>query len=112
MTDPIFDWNQLAQLAGGDAEFEQELLGLFIGDVEDSLIQLVEAADRADVSKVEHLAHYIKGASANVGATALAHVAGQLEQEAQKSKLNQASSLIETLKVRCQETKHAIEIRY
>ncbi|MEO1400851.1 MAG: Hpt domain-containing protein [Cyanobacteria bacterium J06635_1] len=112
MTNPTFDWNQLAQLAGDDPEFEQELLGLFVTDIEDSLFRLVEAMDAQDAPTVEHLAHYIKGASANVGANALAEIAGQLEQHAQQSTLEQATPAIEVLKARCQEVKHAIALRY
>ncbi|MEM9162844.1 MAG: Hpt domain-containing protein [Cyanobacteria bacterium P01_F01_bin.4] len=112
MTNLTFDWNQLAQLAGSDPEFEQELLGLFVTDIEDSLLRLVAAVATQDTSTVEHLAHYIKGASANVGANALAEAAGQLEQQAQQGNLEQAASAVEALKVRTQEVKHAIALRY
>ncbi|MEM8810174.1 MAG: Hpt domain-containing protein [Cyanobacteria bacterium P01_G01_bin.38] len=112
MTNLTFDWNQLAQLAGGDPEFEQELLGLFVTDVEDSLLRLVAAVTALDTVTVEHLAHYIKGASANVGANALAEAAEQLEQQARQSNLAQAEPAVEALKVRAQEVKHAIEVRY
>ncbi len=100
-----FDWNQLHQLAGGDTAFEKELLEMFLGDAESSLLQLEEALASNSIEMVEELAHYLKGASANVGAVALSQAAAQLERQAKQRKLVQASKMLAQLQSLCRDVK-------
>jgi HPt (histidine-containing phosphotransfer) domain-containing protein len=106
-----FDWNQLHQLAGGDSDFEVELLDMFINDAESSIQQLSEAVSASNVSMVEDIAHYLKGASANVGARALSSAAAQLELQAKRGKLAQAQSLLGQLQSACQEVRQVMLAR-
>ena len=92
-----FDQEQLAQLSGGDKAFEKELLQMFLVDTEDSLGQLAAAIVAGDQADVQELAHYIKGASANVGAVALSREAAGLERLAKKGQLTKASSHLRQL---------------
>ncbi|MEL6469070.1 MAG: Hpt domain-containing protein [Cyanobacteria bacterium J06623_4] len=90
-TSPIdFDWQQLRQLAGGDADFEHELLGLFMKDAEVMLQELDQAIAIQCVTTTESVAHALRGASANVGAIALSAAALQLEQIARQGSLQGA----------------------
>ncbi|NEP17332.1 MAG: Hpt domain-containing protein [Leptolyngbya sp. SIO4C1] len=107
-----FDWQQLSQLAGDDPEFELELLQLFLSDVQASLGQLANAIAVGDTVSAEQIAHYIKGASANVGAIALAAEAAQLEQRAQQGQLTQVQPSLEQLKVSYSDVQQAIAARY
>ena len=100
-----FDWNQLHQLAGGDSAFERELLEMFLNDAESSLMQLAEAISANSSDMVEELAHYLKGASANVGAIALSQAAAQLERQAKQGKIAQAPRALAQLKVLCKEVR-------
>ena len=100
-----FDWNQLHQLAGGDTEFEKELLEMFLSDAESSLSQLEDALSSNSIEAVEELAHYIKGASANVGAIALSKAAAQLERQARQRKVVQAPRVLAELQSLCREVK-------
>ena len=100
-----FDWNQLHQLAGGDTTFEKELLEMFLSDAESSLSQLEDALASNSIETVEELAHYLKGASANVGAIALSQAAAQLERQAKQRKLVQAPKLLAQLQSLCREVK-------
>ncbi len=86
-----FDQEQLEQLAGGDKAFEKELLQMFVGDTENSLQQLAAAISTGDQTAVQELAHYIKGASANVGATGMSRAAAQLETMAKDGNLRGAA---------------------
>ncbi|MEM9264030.1 MAG: Hpt domain-containing protein [Cyanobacteria bacterium P01_F01_bin.13] len=100
-----FDQDQLEQLAGGDKAFEKELLQLFVRDTENSLIQLETAITAENPSAVKELAHYIKGASANVGAEALSRVAAQLESLAKAGNLKTAQGSLRKMQILHQEVK-------
>ena len=97
-----FDWQQLRQLAGGDIEFEVELLEIFLADAEDSLRQLEQAIASKSIQNIEDIAHSLRGASANVGAQSLADVAFQLEQTARSGKMTNAQLLLQQMNAHCQ----------
>ncbi|MBE9067757.1 Hpt domain-containing protein [Leptolyngbya cf. ectocarpi LEGE 11479] len=92
-----FDREQLQQLAGGDTAFEKELLQMFVGDTEDTLEQLAVAISAENQAAVQELAHYIKGASANVGAVGMSKIAAQLEMSAKMGNLRGASKSLRQL---------------
>ncbi|MEL7141781.1 MAG: Hpt domain-containing protein [Cyanobacteria bacterium J06643_4] len=96
-----FDWQQLRQLAGEDAGFEAELLTIFLQDTENSLRELEGAIAAQNAETVEQVAHSLRGSSANVGASALAAVAFQLEQMARRGDLSSANMLLQKLNQQC-----------
>ncbi|BCX11414.1 MAG: Hpt domain-containing protein [Thermosynechococcus sp.] len=96
MTSPI-DWDYLATLSGGDREFELELLQAFVEDAQQRLTALVEAVNQGNVDQIKRDAHHLKGASGNVGISAMQAVAAQLEQSTTTETLGQAKALIEEL---------------
>ncbi|EKV00883.1 Hpt domain-containing protein [Leptolyngbyaceae cyanobacterium CCMR0082] len=100
-----FDLEQLEQLAGGDKAFEKELLRMFVGDTENSLTQLTTALSTDNPVAVQELAHYIKGASANVGATGMSKTAAKLEMLAKQGNLKNAANHIRQLQALHQEVK-------
>jgi HPt (histidine-containing phosphotransfer) domain-containing protein len=77
------DWEHLHQLSDSDPEFEVQLLGLFVEDTDVHLISLKHAIAHQQFDEIEKLAHYIKGASANVGVHGIYTSAEQLEVYAQ-----------------------------
>ncbi len=83
-----FDWQQLRQLAGGDAGFELEPMAIFLEDTEESLKQLEQAIAAQNIPAIIDLAHTVRGSSANVGARALARAARKLEQVTHSSQLS------------------------
>jgi len=97
-----FDWQQLRQLAGGDTEFETELLNIFLVDAEASLRQLEQAIASKSIEAIEDIAHSLRGASANVGAKSLADVALQLEQTARNGEMTDARTLLQQMNAHCQ----------
>ena len=96
-----FDWQQLNQLAGEAADFEAELLAIFLQDAESSVGEIENAIAVKDILAIEEAAHSLRGASANVGAKALAAVAGQLEQVARSGKMTGARTLLKQLTRHC-----------
>ncbi len=104
-TTPDFDWQQLRQLAGEDTDFEAELLEMFLQDAERSLRELERAIASRSLQAIEDIAHSLRGASANVGASALALAASQLEQMARSGKLvnpSAAQGLLQQIQKHCQ----------
>ena len=104
-TMPDFDWQQLRQLAGEDTDFEVELLEMFLQDAEHSVGELERAIASRSLQSIEDIAHSLHGASANVGASALALAASQLEQMARSGKLTNplaAQDLLQQIQTHCQ----------
>ncbi|EDX87533.1 Hpt domain protein [Synechococcus sp. PCC 7335] len=97
-----FDWQQLQQLAGGDAEFEAELLAMFLNDARNSLRLLEGAIASKKLETIESVAHSLRGASANVGASAIANTAFELEHAARAGKTFSAFGLVREIDSYCQ----------
>jgi HPt (histidine-containing phosphotransfer) domain-containing protein len=76
------DWDHLHQLSDSDPEFELQLLTLFVDDTGLRLPSLSTAIAHQSFLEIEQLAHYIKGASANVGVRNIYRHAEQLEADA------------------------------
>ncbi len=99
MNDRIdIDWEQLHQVSEDDPEFELELLTMLAEDVKIHIEDLRQAVIDGDAQTIANEAHYIKGASANVGVRSVATLAKQLEQLAREQSLTANSvSLVEEM---------------
>ena len=106
-----FDWQQLKQLAGEDTAFEVELLEMFVSDARSSLEALKKAIAAFDVQAVENTAHALRGASANVGASALALSARQLEAIARSGHLTDADALLQVMGRHCESIQRHLRSR-
>jgi HPt (histidine-containing phosphotransfer) domain-containing protein len=73
------DWEQLHQISENDPEFELELLTMLAEDVKVHIDELRQAVVDRDIPAISHEAHYIKGASANVGIISITAAAKQIE---------------------------------
>ena len=96
-TQSNFDWQQINQLAGEDADFAVELLSIFLRDAEGSLAKLASAVSVRSGRDIEEAAHALRGASANVGAIAMSQAAFQLEEAARKANLKRADELLQAV---------------
>jgi HPt (histidine-containing phosphotransfer) domain-containing protein len=81
-TIPVLDVAQLREVTLEDEALMRELLQALIEDTERQMPLLELAIRRADGQQCARLAHYCKGACANVGAQAAAAVLTQLERDA------------------------------
>jgi HPt (histidine-containing phosphotransfer) domain-containing protein len=88
------DWEQLHQVSEDDPEFELELLSMLAEDVKIHIADLRQAVVDRDLAAIGHEAHYIKGASANVGIISLTTAAKQIEQLASAELLPEITPLI------------------
>ena len=79
---PVLDLEQLKDITLDDAELMQEILMALISDTSQQLRALALAVQRADAKETARLAHYSKGACANVGASDTARILLKIEEQA------------------------------
>lgn len=84
------EWDYLQNLADGDNEFALELLQVFVQDVESQLPVLQRAIEVQNCQKIYETAHYLKGASSNVGAKGMETLMASLEKQAKAAQLEEA----------------------
>jgi HPt (histidine-containing phosphotransfer) domain-containing protein len=78
----VLDLNQLRDVCMEDAELMRELATSLIDDTASHIPELAEAVDQADSPRCASLAHYVKGACANVGAASMAALLKTIELDA------------------------------
>jgi HPt (histidine-containing phosphotransfer) domain-containing protein len=93
------DWEQLHQVSEDDPEFELELLTMLAEDVKIHIGDLRQAVVDRDTAAIAHEAHYIKGASANVGIVGMTELAKQIEQLAREQLSKDPTPLIEQMAI-------------
>lgn len=99
MNNPIdIDWEQLHQVSEDDPEFELELLTMLAEDVKIHIEDLSRAVTDRDANAIAHEAHYIKGASANLGVVGITSLAKQIEQLARERVTDDPAPLVERMK--------------
>ncbi|APB35000.1 two-component hybrid sensor and regulator histidine kinase [Gloeomargarita lithophora Alchichica-D10] len=79
-TNQAINRDYLCQIFGDDPEFIQELLTLYLTDAQERVAALQRAIHPLQWEQIYHEAHQLKGASANVGAEGMQHLARQLEE--------------------------------
>ncbi|MDZ8084981.1 MAG: response regulator [Nostoc sp. DedQUE12b] len=93
-TDLAIDWEHLHQISGNDEEFELNLLQICVEDIKPRL-EIIKAAIAADdFGQIARETHHLKGASANIGATAMYLATDKLEQLASDRNLKGTTNLI------------------
>lgn len=71
-----------------------EAIRPFLEDVPNYLIELENGIARSDPTTLRNVSHIIKGAASNLGATAMAGVAREMELQAEAGTLSEASELL------------------
>lgn len=79
---PVFDREQLRNICMDDTDLMRELATTLIDDAAAQIPALELAVEQADGAKCARLAHYVKGACANVGAASLAALMKTIERSA------------------------------
>jgi histidine phosphotransfer protein HptB len=106
------DRYRLQDYSGGDINFEQELLDLFVTDAQQHLTAIEDAVtyltssplpnSQAD-STAQNLeiiyqeAHHLKGASGNIGAYSFQATAAELEQDAKQGRAERCAAHLSSL---------------
>jgi HPt (histidine-containing phosphotransfer) domain-containing protein len=79
---PVFDIKQLRNICMEDAQLMREVTVALVSDTSSQIPALKDAIEDADSTRCARLAHYVKGACANVGAVALAALMKSIERSA------------------------------
>ncbi|MCC5663238.1 CHASE3 domain-containing protein [Nostoc sp. CHAB 5784] len=97
-TDLAIDWEHLHRISGNDTEFELNLLLVCVEDIKPRLEIIKAAIAYNDFGQIAREAHHLKGATANIGATAIYLAADKLERLAYHQDLRDTTNLILELK--------------
>ncbi|MCX5633903.1 MAG: response regulator [Phycisphaerae bacterium] len=93
------DWNLLMERVGSE-ELVDEIIPIFIKDNSERMKMLTQAMANSDDKEIKFYAHSLKGASATIGAAAIAELAKQLETAARDLNKSVYGPLYEEIKVR------------
>ncbi|MGJ5627892.1 GAF domain-containing protein [Nostoc sp. CALU 1950] len=96
-SDLAIDWEHLHQISGNDEEFELNLLQICVEDIKPRLEIIKVAIASHNFGQIAREAHHLKGATANIGATAMYIAADKLEQLADCQELRDTTNLISEL---------------
>jgi signal transduction histidine kinase/DNA-binding response OmpR family regulator/HPt (histidine-containing phosphotransfer) domain-containing protein len=91
------DWEAFLESIDGDEVFARDLADAFIGTGDKELAAIAAALGTGDAATVRESAHSLKGASANLRASAATAAAAQLESAARLGKSAEIPALAETL---------------
>jgi HPt (histidine-containing phosphotransfer) domain-containing protein len=91
---PPIDLEAAKPRFGGDMTFFVELLGEFMGQIEERCQGMHAALESQDAPELARLAHNLKGAAANFSAENLAAAAKDLEVQAKNGDLTGAPELL------------------
>jgi CheY-like chemotaxis protein/HPt (histidine-containing phosphotransfer) domain-containing protein len=81
------DLDRFQRITRGNGAFQQQVLQLFLQDTRKNLTLVKTALLTQDLTTLEHKAHQIKGASANVGIRIIQTLAERMEQQIQQKSL-------------------------
>jgi CheY-like chemotaxis protein/HPt (histidine-containing phosphotransfer) domain-containing protein len=98
------DWKEFMQSMDGDEALARELIDLFIESGDETLAAIVAALGMRDYTAVGEQAHSLKGASANLRATATASAAAKLEAAARSGDVPQIDTLATALRTEVNRT--------
>jgi HPt (histidine-containing phosphotransfer) domain-containing protein len=89
---PPIDRNVLAEITGGNANLEHEVLAQFVRANREDAVLVDRAFETRDAALMIHAAHRMKGATHSIGANAVAEVCGRLEAAARAGDWEAVSS--------------------
>jgi len=95
--DRVLDICQLREITLDDEELMREILTSLVDDTASQMVLLDQAIRDKDPQRTMRLAHYSKGACANVGAHALAAQLKRLELQAAAGRFDECSTSYQIL---------------
>lgn len=107
----VFNYTVLVDRLLGDKPMADEILAVFLTDLEDQVQQLTIFMERADAVSAAGQAHKIKGAAGNVGAEPLREIAQAIETAARNNFFDEFNRLKPELLSRYREVRNAIKER-
>jgi HPt (histidine-containing phosphotransfer) domain-containing protein len=93
----VLDWRQLRDITLDDDDLIREVLAVLLDDTAKQVALLDHAIRDHDPQTTMRLAHYCKGACANIGANALTAVLQRLEQQAALHSFTDCATSLQSL---------------
>lgn len=90
----LVDLNRLDDITLGDMKLRKEILQAFLEDTKVNLLSIKSATFSKNFEAIEHKAHQIRGASANVGVKELKILADRLELQSQQKNFKEVTELV------------------
>ena len=109
---PLLDSNVLRELSGGDENETAAVLRDFLDATAHDVAQLTRCREAGDIPAITRQAHKIKGAARLVGATELAHAAGDLEAAGQDGEWSGILPLVAHVETAAERLKLFVAERY
>jgi two-component system sensor histidine kinase/response regulator len=97
-TTTIIDYASALERIGGDREFLNELLTIYVEEFDSSALALDQALQAQDYTVIQEVGHSLKGSSANLSLLQLRDKAYQIETAGREENLELARSSAEELK--------------
>ena len=88
-----------------------DLIQVYLNDSQQRITDLRSAQQKDDNANGYEIAHALKGASANLGATQLMHLSGQLQEACRERLISEQAQLIEAVAVALQQVEQEIKQR-
>ncbi|MDK9707458.1 MAG: response regulator [Desulforhopalus sp.] len=107
----VLNYTVLLDRLLGDKPMADEILGVFLTDLEDQVQQLTIFVESGDTISAAGQAHKLKGAAGNVGAELLREIAQAIETAARNNFFDELNRLKPELVFRYQELRNAIKER-
>ena len=99
----VLDRDQLRDITMDDPDLMREVLSILVEDTSQQLGHLRNAMEAKDAERCARLAHYCKGACANVGAKAAAEAFLTLERSAKQAQYETFAESLAALGLRMEE---------
>ena len=100
---PVIDPQSIQNLRdlnpGDNDEFLREIVGIYLEDTPNRIVELEQSLATGDTPKFTRAAHSVKGSSANIGAMIVRGVAEKLEHQSHREGLGNVNALLAELKV-------------
>lgn len=109
MKTELINYEGALERLGGDKEFLAELLDEMVVQVETQFQVLKEAIENQDYEKINHLAHGLKGASANLDITRLFELFKNLEEQGRNKQISNGNEIVSQIEESTQELRTFIE---
>jgi HPt (histidine-containing phosphotransfer) domain-containing protein len=93
----VLDWQQLRDVTSDDDHLMREIVGALIDDTSRQIPLLEAAIRQKNPQATERLAHYSKGACANVGAKSAAAVLENIERTAARCDFDECGASLAKL---------------
>lgn len=88
-----------------------DLIQVYFTDSQQRITDLRDAQQKDDNANGYEIAHALKGASANLGATQLMHLSGQLQEACRERLIAEQAQLIEAVAAALQRVEQEIKLR-